>query len=72
MPGVHRVVALLKRWLLRTHLGAVRAQHLDYYLNQFTFRFNRRTSRSRGLLFYRILEQELVTEPVTLADIARK
>lgn len=72
MPGVHRVVALLKRWLLGTHQGAVRAQHLDYYLDEFTFRFNRRTSRSRGLLFYRMLEQALVTEPVTLADIARK
>ena len=72
MPGVHRVVAWLKRWLLGTHQGAVRAQHLDYYLDEFTFRFNRRTSRSRGLLFYRMLEQALVTEPVTLADIARK
>lgn len=72
MPGVHRVAALLKRWLLGTHQGAVRPEQLDYYLDEFVFRFNRRTSRSRGLLFYRMLEQALVTEPVTYAQIARK
>ena len=63
MPAVHRVASLLKRWLLGTHQGAVRADHLDYYLDEFTFRFNRRTSRSRGLLFYRLLEQSVVTDP---------
>ena len=72
MPGVHRVSALLKRWLLGTHQGAVKSKQLDYYLDEFTFRFNRRTSRSRGLLFYRMLEQALVTEPVTYAQIAQK
>ena len=72
MPGVHRVASLLKRWLLGTHQGAVRPKQLDYYLDEFTFRFNRRTSRSRGLLFYRMLEQALVTEPVTYAEITRK
>ncbi len=72
MPGVHRVASLLKRWLLGTHQGAVRPEQLDYYLDEFTFRFNRRTSRSRGLLFYRMLEQALVTEPVTYAQITRK
>lgn len=72
MPGVHRVAALLKRWLLGTHQGAVRPEQLDYYLDEFTFRFNRRTSRSRGLLFYRMLEQALVTEPVTYAQIVGK
>ena len=72
MPGVHRVASLLKRWLLGTHQGAVRPEQLDYYLDEFTFRFNRRTSRSRGLLFYRMLEQALVTEPVTYAQIAGK
>jgi len=72
MPGVHRVAALLKRWLLGTHQGAVQPKQLDYYLDEFTFRFNRRTSRSRGLLFYRMLEQGLVTEPVTYAQIAGK
>jgi len=69
MPGVHRVAALLKRWLLGTHQGAVKPKQLDYYLDEFTFRFNRRTSRSRGLLFYRMLEQAVVTEPVTYAQI---
>lgn len=72
MPGVHRVAALLKRWLLGTHQGAVQPKQLDYYLDEFTFRFNRRTSRSRGLLFYRMLEQALVTDPVTYAEIAAK
>ena len=70
MPGVHRVASLLKRWLLGTHQGAVRSKHLDYYLDEFTFRFNRRTSRSRGLLFYRLLEQAVVTPPVTYRCIA--
>jgi transposase-like protein len=69
LPGVHRVSALLKRWLLGTHQGSVKPKQLDYYLDEFTFRFNRRTSRSRGLLFYRLLEQAVVTEPVTYADI---
>jgi hypothetical protein len=70
MPGVHRVASLLKRWLLGTHQGAVQPTHLDYYLDEFTFRFNRRTSRSRGLLFYRLLEQAVVTQPVTYQRIA--
>ncbi len=72
MPGVHRVAALIKRWLLGTHQGAVQPKQLDYYLDEYTFRFNRRTSRSRGLLFYRMLEQALVTEPVTYDQIAGK
>jgi transposase-like protein len=61
MPGVHRVASLLKRWLLGTHQGAVSNKHLDYYLDEFTFRFNRRTSTSRGLLFYRLVQQAAVT-----------
>jgi hypothetical protein len=69
---VHRVASWLKRWLLGTHQGAVRSEQLDYYLDEFTFRFNRRSSRSRGLLFYRMLEQALVTEPITYAQITRK
>ena len=69
MPGVHRVASLLKRWLLGTHQGAVRPFQLDYYLDEFTFRFNRRTSRSRGLLFYRLLEQAVATQPVTYQRI---
>jgi hypothetical protein len=57
------VVALLKRWLLGTHQGAVSPAHLDYYLDEFTFRFNRRTSRSRGKLFYRLVQQAEAVEP---------
>lgn len=72
MPGVHRVASLLKRWLLGTHQGAVQPNQLDHYLDEFTFRFNRRTSRSRGLLFYRLLEQAVVTEPVTYHHIVAK
>jgi len=63
-PRVHLVASLLKRWLLGTHQGAVSATHLDYYLDEFTFRFNRRTSRSRGKLFQRLLEQALAVDPV--------
>lgn len=63
MPGVHRIAALLKRWLMSTHQGAVSGKHLDYYLDEYTFRFNRRTSRSRGLLFYRLIQQAVQTAP---------
>ncbi len=57
LPGIHRIASLLKRWLLGTHQGAVRPEHLDYYLDEYTFRFNRRASKARGMLFYRLLEQ---------------
>jgi transposase-like protein len=62
MPEVHRVASLLKRWLLGTHHGAVSHDQLDYYLDEFTFRFNRRRSRDRGLLFYRLLEGAVATD----------
>lgn len=68
-PLTHRVAALLKRWWLGTHQGAISHKHLDYYLDEFTFRFNRRTSRSRGKLFYRLIEQALQIEPVTAKNI---
>jgi transposase-like protein len=64
LPRANRVAALLQRWLLGTHQGAVAAAHLDYYLDEFTFRFNRRTSGSRGLLFARLVEQALALAPV--------
>jgi len=64
LPRVHRVVSLLKRWMLGTHQGAIQASHLDYYLDEFTFRFNRRTSRSRGKLFYRLVQQAVAVNPV--------
>jgi len=57
MPGVHRVASLVKRWLLGTYQGGVAKAQLPYYLDEFTFRFNRRSSRARGLLFYRLIEQ---------------
>jgi transposase-like protein len=63
LPHVHRVVSLLKRWLLGTHQGAVGPAHLDYYLDEFTFRFNRRNSASRGKLFYRLVQQAVQIEP---------
>src|SRR5712691_2678490 len=69
MPRVHRIASLLKRWLLGTHRGAVRQQQLDYYLDEFTFRFNRRGSNHRGLLSYRLLEQAVQTEPRPLVRI---
>ena len=69
MPGVHRVASLLDRWLLGTHQGSVSREHLDAYLNEFTFRFNRRRSRRRGLLFYRVLEQAIAAEPITYRSL---
>ena len=72
MAGVHRVSALLKRWLLGTYQGAVRAKQLDYYLDEYTFRFNRRKSNSRGLLFYRLLEQAMITKPLTYRAIKER
>ena len=69
MPRVHRVASLLKRWLLGTHQGAVSLEHLDYYLDEFTFRFNRRRSGSRGKLFYRLVQQAVCVDPVRMRDI---
>jgi hypothetical protein len=66
------VISLLKRWLLGTHQGAVSHEHLDYYLDEFTFRFNRRTSRSRGKLFYRLLQQGVAVDPVPYREIVRQ
>jgi transposase-like protein/predicted RNA-binding Zn-ribbon protein involved in translation (DUF1610 family) len=64
MPRVHRVASLLKRWLLGTHHGGVKPGQLDHYLDEFVFRFNRRSSRHRGLVFYRLLEQAIQLDPV--------
>lgn len=69
MAGVHRVASLLKRWILGTHHGSIQPAHLDAYLDEFVFRFNRRASASRGMLFYRLLQQAVVTNPVTYQDI---
>jgi transposase-like protein len=69
MPRVHQVVALLKRWLMGTHQGAVSHKYLDYYLDEFTFRFNRRRSKSRGKLFFRLAQQAVAVDPVTYRGI---
>ena len=69
LPLVNRVASLLKRWLIGTYQGAVRASHLDYYLDEYTFRFNRRTSKSRGKLFYRLVQQAVKINPVPVAQI---
>ena len=63
LPRANRVASLLQRWLLGTHQGAVAHSHLNYYLDEFVFRFNRRRSRSRGLLSYRLIGQALATAP---------
>lgn len=69
LPGVHRIASLLKRWLLGTHHGAVDPRHVDYYLDEFVFRFNPRTSRSRCMLFYRLIQQAAASAPVTYDQI---
>ena len=69
LPGVHRVASLAKRWLLGTHQGGVKPAHLQAYLDEFTFRFNRRNSRARGMLFYRLLEQAVQAEPRTYRSL---
>ena len=69
LPAVHRVASLAKRWLLGTHQGAVRTAHLARYLNEFVFRFNRRHSRSRGMVFYRVLELAVAHDPVRYRDL---
>jgi hypothetical protein len=63
MLGVHKIASMLKRWMLGTHQGSVTAAHLDAYLDEFAFRFNRRKSRRRGMLFYRLLENAVATQP---------
>lgn len=68
-PRVHGVASLLKRWILGAHQGAISGKHLPYYLDEFTFRFNRRKSKSRGLLFYRLLEQAMQLGPQTYRQI---
>ena len=69
MPRVHRVASLLDRWWLGIHQGAISPKHLDYYLDEFTFRFNRRRSRARGLLFYRLVEQTLNVNTVSYRQL---
>lgn len=71
MPRVHLAASLLKRWLMGTHQGAIGHQHLDDYLNEFVFRFNRRKSASRGKLFYRLAEQAVRYDATTYEALVR-
>jgi transposase-like protein len=71
LPRVHLVISQLKRWLLGTHQGAVGYDHLDDYLNEFMFRFNRRKSASRGKLFYRLAQQVVQIDPVPFASLIK-
>jgi transposase-like protein len=71
MPRVHRIASLLKRWILGTHQGAVSHEHLEYYLDEFTFRFNRRRSRNRGKLFYRLVQQAVAIDPVPYKSMVK-
>lgn len=72
LPQVHLVVSLLKRWLLGTHQGGVQSTHLEYYLDEFTFRYNRRTSSSRGKLFFRVIEAAVNKAPFTHEQLKAK
>ena len=69
LPGVHRVASLAKRWLLGTHQGSADNAHLPSYLDEFVFRFNRRRSRSLGLVFYRVLDLAVAHPPVRYRDL---
>ncbi|TVP43505.1 MAG: hypothetical protein EA350_13540 [Gemmatimonadales bacterium] len=69
MPAVNRVASLVKRRWLGTHQGVMAPEHLQAYLNEFTFRFNRRNSQEPGLLFYRLLEHAVVTGPTTYGEL---
>ena len=71
LPRVHLVASLLKRWILGTHQGAISKVHLEYYLDEFVFRFNRRSSGSRGKLFRRLMEQAVLTPPVPFSRITK-
>jgi len=72
LPHVHTIVSLLKRWLLGTHQGAVEPKHLQAYLDEYVFRFNRRKSAQRGLLFYRLLESALQVKTITYEELVNR
>jgi transposase-like protein/ribosomal protein L37AE/L43A len=69
LPHVHTVVSLIKRWILGTMQGSISREYLEYYFDEFTFRFNRRKSKSRGLLFYRLLQNAVRLAPVFCKEI---
>ena len=68
-PHIHLIASLLKRWLLGTHQGAVEETHLQAYLDEYVFRFNRRKVVKRGLLFYHLLENAMLVPPTTYKDL---
>lgn len=70
LPNVHRIISLLKRWLLGTHQGAVSGKHMQAYLDEYAFRFNRRKAAQRGLLFYRLLECAMLIGPTTSNELS--
>jgi transposase-like protein len=72
LPHIHTIISLLKRWLLGTHQGAVEQKHLQSYLDEYVFRFNRRKSAQRGLLFYRLLESAMHTETITYDELVNR
>ena len=69
LPHVHLIISLLKRWLLGTHQGAVTEKHMQKYLDEYVFRFNRRKAAERGLLFYRLMECAMLVPPVTYDEL---
>lgn len=72
LPHIHTLISLLKRWLLGTHQGAVEPKHLQSYLDEYVFRFNRRKSTQRGLLFYRLLESAMQTKTITYTELINR
>ncbi len=72
LPHVHTVISLLKRWMLGTLQGACSKEHIGYYFDEYAFRFNRRKSKSRGMLFYRLLQNAVNMQPSTYDDIIAK
>jgi hypothetical protein len=71
LPNVHLVISLFRRWILGTHQGAISREHLEYYLDEYIFRFNRRKSKNRGLLFRRLFENAVQAEPVAYIKISK-
>lgn len=68
-PAVHRVFSLVKRWVMGTLQGSVSPEHMQSYFDEWVFRFNRRHSRGRGLLFYRLMQQAVDGDAVTYKDL---
>ena len=72
LPNAHRIASLLKRWLLGTHQSYMTKNHLQYYLDEFVFRHNRRKSKSRGLLFYALIKQSVVNKPIEYDELVKR